>query len=159
MEKVFQLFDSCYDTVIKPLVYGTWIAVFSIFSPITYVFYALFAVWLFNFLIGLGADVHAHSKQFSLAKAFDSIKQIVFFGMAALVIYLVPKLIGDAHIGVKGVNALIYIVSYYYLTNIFRNAKEIWPNKREIAFIYEILSTQIFTQLKTFLGIKQNGKN
>jgi hypothetical protein len=159
MEKVFQLFENCYDSFFKPLLYAAWIAVFSVFSPITYVFYALFAVWLFNFLIGLGADVHAHGKQFSLAKAFDSVKQIVFFGLAAVVIYLVPKLVGDVEIGVKGVNALIYIVSYYYLTNIFRNAKEIWPQKAEIAFIYELLSTQIFTKLKTFLGIKQNGKN
>ena len=103
--------------------------------------------------MGLGADVH-NGKEFNLNKAFDSVKQIGFIGIAALVIYFVPTLMNDEGVGQMGVKWLVYIVSYFFLTNAFRNATKIWPCNITFKFIYNLLSTQIFTQLKTYLGIK-----
>ena len=137
----------------KPFCYMVWITFLSVVSPIYPVFYALFIVWVINFFMGLGADVH-NGKEFNLNKAFDSVKQIGFIGIAALVIYFVPTLMNDEGVGQTGVKWLVYIVSYFFLTNAFRNATKIWPCNITFKFIYNLLSTQIFTQLKTYLGIK-----
>lgn len=151
-------FDLCWDNVLKSFLYSVWITLLAIISPIYYVFIALFISWLGNFLMGMKTDKKVNNSEFSITKAFDSIKQIGFFGMAALFIYLIPRLMGDEWLGKKGINAITYVVSYYYLTNTFRNAKLYWPKSQPISLIYEVLTTQIFSSLKQYIGLK-NEKN
>jgi len=152
MEEIYKYIDNLWQASIKPVFYMLWITLLSLISPIYYVFIALFFMWLFNFFMGMKTDKKVNGKDFSINKAFDSIKQIGFLGMASLMVYFIPYLMGDKWIGIKGINAVTYIVFYFYLTNSFRNATLYWPNKKEIAFIYEVLTTQIFTRLRnTFM--------
>lgn len=43
-------------------------------------------------------------------------------------------------------------VGYFYLTNIFRNAKLLFPNSKSVEFIYSFLSTEVLYKLKEYLG-------
>lgn len=152
MEYIINCFNNFWQASIKPAFYLIWITFLSLVSPIYYVFVALFFIWLLNFFMGMKTDKKVNGRDFSINKAFDSIKQIGFLGMAALMVYFIPFLMGDKWLGIKGINAVTYIVFYFYLTNSFRNATLYWPDKKEIAFIYEILTTQIFTRLRdTFI--------
>ena len=54
---------------------------------------------------------------------------------------------------------LTYIVGYFYMTNIFRNAVIIFPGSKSIAFIYSFLSTEVIYKLKEFLGFKKEEEN
>jgi len=157
MEDIIQHIDQLWEASVKPICYAIWVTVLSLVSPIYYVFIALFVAWLFNFFMGMKTDKKVNGRDFSIKKAFDSIKQIGFLGMAALMVYFIPYLMGDKWLGIKGINAVTYIVFYFYLTNSFRNATLYWPNKKEIAFIYEVLTTQIFTRLRdTFMLSKES---
>jgi hypothetical protein len=141
----------------KPFCYMVWITFLSVVSPIQPILYVLFIVWVINFFMGLGAGVK-QGEEFNLKKAFESIKQIAFLGVSAMVIYFVPTLLEDEPIGQTGVKYLAYIISYFYTTNSFRNATKIWPGNSMFDFMYSLLSTQIFSQLKNYLGIKNNGR-
>ena len=57
--------------------------------------------------------------------------------------------------GTTMVTWLTYIVGYFYVTNIFRNAEIIFPRIKSIAFIYSFLSTEVIYKLKDFLGFKK----
>lgn len=142
----------------KQLIYSLWVGVLAFISPVSYVFYSLFIVWVLNFFIGMKTDKKINDRDFSITKAFDSIKQIGFLGVASLVVYAIPSIMGDKWIAIKGVNAITYIVFYFYLTNIFRNASLYWPKKKEFSFLYEVLTTQIFTRLRDTFMLNKNDK-
>ena len=93
----------------------------------------------------------------ALRKAFSSISQAAFFHVMRFFLDYGSKLLHDEQIGHTSVKWLALIVSYFYLVNIFRNAKEVFPKNMAIAFIYEILSTEIFIRLKGMItGYRTN---
>jgi len=158
MKDLINYFADIWQTSLKPLFYAVWISVLTLISPIYYVFVALFIAWVFNFFMGMKTDKKVNGKDFSINKAFDSVKQIGFLGMAALMVYFIPYLMGDRWIGIKGINAVTYIVFYFYTTNSFRNANLYFPKSKPIAFIYEVLTTQIFNRLRDTFMLSKDSK-
>jgi hypothetical protein len=155
MDKILTLIDGCWESFLKPALYAFWIFIASLISPIAYIFVALFIAWVFNFYVGMRTDKIVNKVNFSLKKAFDSISQIIFIGLADLIVYTVPYLVGDAYIGIKGITAITYIAAYFYLTNSFKNAKLCYPKSQEIAFIYSILTTEIFSMIKDYFKFRK----
>jgi hypothetical protein len=151
-------FTSSVEQLIKPIMYAVWLTLVALISPIYPAFFCLFIVWVINFAMGLGEDVHANDAKFNIHKAFNSIKQLLYLAALMLLIYIVPYLMKDIGIGEKGVKYLTYIAVYFYCTNISLKATQIWPEWKLAAFLYELLSTQIFASLKNYLGIKIKNK-
>lgn len=129
----------------------------GIVSTFQHAFIALFCGFILNFLMGMGADAadKTTKESFSIKKATEGIKLLMFYVVTIFCLYGMtypePKLTETV------IKWLTYIVSYFYLTNIFRNATKIFPDSRAIAFIYMFLSTEVFIKLKEMLGIKNKG--
>ena len=75
---------------------------------------------------------------------------------AACVVFLDygSRLLSEPGIGITAVKWLTYVVVYFYLTNIFKNARLVYPKNPALNFIYELLSTEIFDRLKNMVGYK-----
>lgn len=132
-------------------------AIGSLLLPIREILILLSLGFVFNIFTGIVADIHVNRAQFSIKKAFSAITQLTFFMAAVFFLDYGSKLIHDAQIGQTSVKWLTLIVSYFYLVNIFRNAKQVFPKNQAIAFIYEILSTEIFMRLKALItGYRSN---
>jgi hypothetical protein len=76
----------------------------------------------------------------------------------ALVYYMhevFEKLLMDTT-GHEIIKWIAILAVYFYTTNIFRNATLMYPKNKLFAFIYELLTTQIFTRIKKalFMDIK-----
>lgn len=129
----------------------------SILSDFQYAFVALFVGFVGNFLMGLLADTSSEPKvSFSIKKATEGLKLFMFYVVTVFCLYGMtykePALTDTV------IKWLTYIVSYFYMTNIFRNAKKVFPDSKAISFIYSFLSTEVFMELKRFLGIGKNRK-
>ena len=105
-----------------------------------------------NVIIGIGADVHNGKRQFNIKKATEGMKLLMFYFIIVFFLYAITY--RNPEMSDMVVSWLTYIVSYFYLTNIFRNAKKIFPKTQSIKFIYEFLSTEIFYRLKDYIGWK-----
>jgi hypothetical protein len=125
----------------------------SIFSPIQNVLLLLFGAFLFNIILGLAADIHAHKQHFSLKKAFDAILQLTFYTSLLIFIRNGAQLLKDNAMGEFGVKWVTYVVVYFYLTNILRNTILIFPRNKAIAFMYKFLTTEIMNRIKSTLSI------
>lgn len=139
----------------KELIWIVITAIGSLLLPIREILILLSLGFVFNIVTGIVADIHVNRKQFSLNKAFSSISQAAFFMACVFFLDYGSKLLHDEQIGQTSVKWLTLIVSYFYLVNIFRNAKQIFPKNMAIAFIYELLSTEIFLRLKDMVGLKK----
>ena len=124
----------------------------SIFSPIQNVLLLLFGAFLFNIILGLAADIHAHKQHFSLKKAFEAILQLTFYTSLLIFIRNGAHLLGDNAMGEFGVKWVTYVVDYFYLTNILRNTILIFPKNKAIAFMYKFLTTEMMNRIKS-LGV------
>ena len=139
---------------IKPAFLALWLGLLTVLTNTMPALIALFILWVINFFMGLGADSN-NGKAFSIDKAFNSMKQLSLIGILILIVYGIPYLMKDTIIGERGVKSITYMASYFFITNITKNGKSMWPEWKFIVFLHELLSTQIFFQLKSYLGIKK----
>lgn len=125
-----------------------------------------FALWtlLFGFTVnvfmGFWADVSSsdgkQKKRFKLKKATEGIKLLMFYFIIVFFLYAITH--REPELSDTVVSWLTYIVSYFYLTNIFRNAKTVFPKSKAVKFIYEFISTEVFIKLKEYIGWKHDKK-
>lgn len=147
MELLFDKAKQAFWLVVTMLV--------SVLTPVKNVLLLLFVAFIFNVISGLAADVHANKKGFDLKKAFTAIKQLLFYFTLVVFIDFGSRLMNDLSISEYGVKWITYIVVYFYLTNIFRNAAIVYPKNEAIKFMYDVLTTEIFQMLKSkFNAIK-----
>lgn len=121
-------------------------------SPIMTAFVCLFVGFLFNFMTGLITDIHVNKTEFRIKKGFEAIIMLTFFFALIYYIYQVASSMGDIKLAQEAVKYITYIVSYFYLVNILKNAKLIFPKNKAIAFLYMFLTTEIFNRLKKMIG-------
>ena len=125
----------------------------SIITDYQYAFVGLFLGFIFNFVIGMGADVNDKNKEnFCLKKATDGLKLLMFYVIT--IFCIVGMTYREPQVSEQIVRFLTYVVSYFYLTNIFRNAKKIFPGNKSIEFIYSFLNTEAFYKLKDYMGFR-----
>lgn len=144
---------------IKELFWLVISALSSVLMPVKETLILLFITFVFNIITGIITDVHVNKAKFNLKKAFDAISQLTFYATCVVFLNYGASLINEQQIGVIAVKWLTYIVVYFYLTNIFKNAKQLYPKNQAISFIYELLSTELFDRLKNMVGYKTKSTN
>mgnify|MGYP000848542333 FL=1 len=135
--------------------------ILAVYTSYTDAFLTLFVGFTLNILLGVGADVNINKKAFSLRKATDALLLLLFYFMLIIFIHVA---LGRRYVDLANtmITWLTYIVGYFYLTNIFRNAKILFPTSKSIKFIYSFLSTEVMYKLKAYLGFhkyKNNNNN
>lgn len=144
-----------YIDKLKELFWLIATGVMSVLSPVQNVLSLLFLSFIFNIIVGIITDVHANRKKFKIKKAFNAITQLMFYSACVVFLDAGSRLLEEDDLGILAIKWTTYVVVYFYLTNIFRNAKQIYPKSEAIALIYEILSTEIFDRLKEMIGIRK----
>lgn len=134
--------------VLKSLLYTLLSAFVAVLSSITPALIGLGALWVGNFAMGYMVDFHVNKKPFSIQKAFDSITQGILIGMFMFLVYLIPFLQKDISLGENGIKSISYVVMYFYITNMSKNATLKWPESKFWAFLHDLLSTQMFANIK-----------
>lgn len=136
-------------------------AMSSVLMPVRETLILLFVSFVFNIITGIITDVHVNKAKFNLKKAFNAVSQLTFYATCVVFLNYGTTLINEENIGIVAVKWLTYIVVYFYLTNIFKNARQLYPGNQAINFIYELLSTELFDRLKSMVGYKKgdNEKN
>lgn len=113
----------------------------------------LFVGFMFNILMGIGADVNILKHRFDMKKALQGLKLLLFY--FTIIIFVSIALAHEyADEGDTIIRWLTYIVGYFYITNIFRNARIIFPKNKSVEFIYLFLSTEVILKLKEYLGFR-----
>lgn len=129
----------------------TWfVAVFTNYQD---AFMTLFVGFILDIIMGLGADVNINKRRFSLKKAGEALQLLIFYFVLIIFVHIaMSNQYAEMSKGI--ITWLTYIVGYFYLTNIFRNAKLLFPNSKSVRFIYSFLSTEVLYKLKDYLGFR-----
>lgn len=139
----------------KAVFIATYTWLLSIFSPLMAPLVFVFVAFLANIFLGTSTAINKKGESFSISKFFSAFKEFGFWAVCLLVIYWFGIYVKEPSISETGMKWVLYIVLWGYATNVFKNAKHIWPKSKSIAIIYSLLSTEVFSQLKSMIGLKK----
>jgi cellobiose-specific phosphotransferase system component IIC len=129
--------------------------IMTVLSPIMGAIIILLISAVFNFALGLRESVKIQKREFSLSRAFEAIWQLVVVCLFIIISYELFETFGRDETANIVVEYGTYIVTYFYITNAARNASLLWPNVKMFSFIYQVLSTKIFDELKDKVGLNK----
>jgi len=127
--------------------------ILAAFQPLSVAILVLMAVWTLNIIMGIAADNNVE-KPFELKKAFTAAKQLGLIFAVLFIISLATTGYNEKELAFTIAKWGTWIVSYWYVTNVFRNATVVWPKNKGIAFIYSFLTTEAFGYIKNLFKMK-----
>lgn len=127
---------------IRALFVGVISAIISFFSPITDYVFALTIVFFANFWAGLITDIIS-GNNFSFKKFKSCIIETTVYFLLIFGIYSVGHFTHKPEGAIQCASGVMFVIIYYYATNIFRNLTILIPNSKPISLIYYVLSFEI----------------
>ena len=131
-----------------------WIVILSIFAPIGVSIYVLSFFFVINFFLGFQADRLVHKADFSLEKVRKGVMLFILYFVLLFIINVSLSLYGEDDLAITIPKFFTWIACYWYLVNIIRNAKLIFPSSEGLKFFYNLLTIQILDLILEKFGLK-----
>ena len=154
MEQIINYLANCARSAIQFIITG----IISAFMPMQDALFILLLGFTINFITGYVTDLRVNDKDFSIKKAFNSVSQLGYFFGLIFFISAIGKYNSDSAFSQLGVKWSTIIVSYFYVINILKNGRQIWPGNIAINFLYDFLSFQGINYLRKLFNLKKKGK-
>ncbi len=132
----------------------TWLVIISVISPIRIAVWVLLVFFTVNFFVGYKSDVQINKRDFSLKKAFDGVKQLILYYALIFIVNMTLGLYEETNLAEAATKFMTWIVSYWYLVNILRNAREVFPGNETLKFLYDLLTVQVLEMLLARFGLR-----
>lgn len=132
----------------------TWLVIISVISPIRIAVWVLLVFFTVNFFVGYKSDVQINKRDFSLKKAFDGVKQLILYYALIFIVNMTLGLYEETNLAEGATKFMTWIVSYWYLVNILRNAREVFPGNETLKFLYDLLTVQVLEMLLARFGLR-----
>lgn len=137
----------------------TWLVIISVISPIRIAVWVLLVFFTVNFFVGYKSDVQINKRDFSLKKAFDGVKQLILYYALIFIVNMALGLYEETNLAEAATKFMTWIVSYWYLVNILRNAREIFPGNETLKFLYDLLTVQVLEMLLARFGLRSHRRS
>lgn len=141
--------------IMKGLVSFVITGLVSAFLPIEDALFVLFTGFTINFITGFVTDIRINKKEFNMKKAFDAVLQIGYFFGLIFFISSTGTNLHDSVFTAVGVKWSTVIVTLYYILNVLKNGKQLWPGNIAISLLYDILSLQGVGYFIKLFGLKK----
>ncbi len=137
----------------------TWLVIISVISPIRIAVWVLLVFFTVNFFVGYKSDVQINNRDFSLKKAFDGVKQLILYYALIFIVNMALGLYEETNLAEAATKFMTWIVSYWYLVNILRNAREVFPGNETLKFLYDLLTVQVLEMLLARFGLRSHRRS
>ena len=136
-----------------------WLVIISVISPIRIAVWVLLVFFTVNFFVGYKSDIQINKRDFSLKKAFDGVKQLILYYALIFIVNMALGLYEETNLAESATKFMTWIVSYWYLVNILRNARDVFPGNETLKFLYDLLTIQVLEMLLARFGLRPQRQN
>ena len=136
-----------------------WIILISIFTPISISIYILTVFFTINFFIGFHTDRLVNGIDFKLDKVRKGILLLLLYFVLLFMINISLSLYGEEDLAMSIPKFFTWSACYWYLVNILRNTKQLFPKSNGIKFFYDILTIKVFDWMISKMGIDKKDLN
>lgn len=134
-------------TTFKPLLITVLSIIMAYLAPVTSMVYAIFLLFLVNFMAGLIAGLIVEKEAFSVRKFFHCLLETMVFFVIVIVVYVLGDLMDKPGAAIQCITGIVYAVLYFYGVNVFRNLSKLFPDSRTLKFLYYVLSFEILKKV------------
>jgi len=135
----------------RTLLAGLLAGILGWLDPIAGDVFAMIYVFGMNFIAGYLSGRICFNEDFDIKKAFRCIIEAAIFFVVVVSIYLVGKLKDNPDGAVQCVSTVVYVVIYFYTTNILKNVRKFLktgtPAYKVVDFLYFLLSFEIIKKI------------
>lgn len=125
----------------------------SIFAPIRVSITVLMFFFLLNFIVGFKNDEIVHHNKFSIKKAFEGLKLLILYYTIVFIVFTALSLFEEKELAEEATKFISWIICYWYLINVLRNSKEIFPWSRGLKFMYDIMTIEVLNVILERFGL------
>lgn len=146
--------DENYFNAIKGVLIGIISAILAYLAPVYYLLLCIGLSFAGNFFWGYLAGIITQHESFCLKKAKVAMYEILVYAMLIAVIFFIGEKMGNKELVLKCLSIVTWAWIYFYLVNIFKNLRRLFPKSRGLFFIYFIISLEFIKQfpyMKEFL--------
>ncbi len=130
----------------------------SILAPIRVAIIVLMFFFLLNFIVGFKNDEIVHKQKFSIKKAFEGLKLLILYYTIIFIVFTALSLFDEYELAKDAIKFISWIVCYWYLVNVLRNSKEIFPWSKGLKFLYDIMTIEVLNMILDRFGLKRTRK-
>ncbi len=134
-----------------------WIILVSVFAPIGASIYTMSVFFVINFFVGFQTDRIVNNAGFNLDKIKNGSMLFMLYFAILFIINVSMDLYGEDRLALTIPKFFTWIACYWYLVNIFRNAKLVFPESEGLIFMYNVLTIQVLDMIFARFGIKLKG--
>lgn len=144
-----------YIVRLEDFVKIVWMILLSIFAPIKVAIIVLMFFFAFNFFVGFKNDKIVHDKDFNLKKAFEGVKLLSLYYAIIFIVNVALSLFNEQYLAENAIKFISWIVCYWYLVNILKNSKEIFPWSKGLKFLYDLLTVEVLDMIMERFGMNR----
>lgn len=116
----------------------------AFFAPIAGNIFAMFWVFLVNFLIGLTVGIVVQKEDFNNAKALRCMGEAVLFFLLAASIYICGSFNGNMEAAIQCLSYFVYVILFFYGRNVLKNLRRVLKEGSTpwyvVDFLYKVAS-------------------
>lgn len=136
-------------------------SIYSYFKPVHNPMIVLSIVFVGDIIAGILVDIIRNNDRIQIKKFLIAVAFLALYSVIIASVFVVGKLMGDMDEALVIVKTLTYVFAAFYVSNFFRNMKQLAPNNKPIAFLDYIFGLHILKKmplLARFIGLTNDNK-
>lgn len=129
-------------------------AMISYFEPVINMIIAITIIFVVDIIFGIASGKKLNKEPVSFKKGFAAIKLFGIYIFVITLLYAIGKFMCDEALIIYVVKTISWVTIYFYITNLTKNFKRLYPKSNTIRFIHWFLSVEFLDNipsLKNFL--------
>ena len=129
-------------------------AMISYFEPVINMILAITIIFVTDIVFGIASGKKINKEKIDIKKGFAAIKLFGIYIFVITLLYAIGKFMCDEALIIYVVKTISWVTIYFYITNLTKNFKRLYPKSNTIRFIHWFLSVEFLDNipsLKNFL--------
>lgn len=129
-------------------------AMISYFEPVINMILAITIIFVTDIVFGIASGKKFNKEKIDIKKGFAAIKLFGIYIFVITLLYAIGKFMYDEMLILYVVKTISWVAIYFYVTNLTKNLKRLYPKSNTIRFLHWFLSVEFLDNipsLKKFL--------
>ena len=120
---------------LKLLIVSVATVVFSYLQPLHNLMQVLLFLYFADIVIGIFADIIVNKQRLSVRKLLYALLCFAIYLFVIIMFYTIGEKMGDESEFLLINKIITYVLIYFYVSNVFKNLRILFPKNRAIAFL------------------------
>ena len=122
-------------------------AMISYFEPVINMILAITIIFVADIVFGIASGKKINKEKIDIKKGFAAIKLFGIYIFVITLLYAIGKFMCDETLIIYVVKTISWVTIYFYITNLTKNFKRLYPKSNTIRFIHWFLSVEFLDNI------------